>query len=144
MAECPESLRHGIRARAPGGCQVCLAEEDRVEAERKAQAVDRARRQAIDDGAKRLREEEIERLSKAWISNTDAYFQMAPLEFECAIAELFKRLGYEVIQTPFSNDGGKDAIARKDGKKYLIECKRYAPGNSIGRRDVNISCRNAG
>lgn len=133
-----KACEHGIRAGARGGCQVCLAEEARMEAEREVQAVDQARRQAIDDGAKRLREEEIERLSKAWLSNTEAYFQMTPLQFECAIAELFKRLGYEVIQTPFSNDGGKDAIARKDGKKYLIECKRYASSNSIGRRDVQI------
>jgi restriction system protein len=63
---------------------------------------------------------------------------MSPRQFENAIAELFRKFGYEVKQTPFSNDGGKDAIAIKDGKKYLIECKRYAADNSVGRRDIQI------
>jgi len=47
-------------------------------------------------------------------------------------------LGYRVEQTPFSNDGGKDAIAWKDGKKFLIECKRYRGANTIGERDLKI------
>jgi restriction system protein len=37
-----------------------------------------------------------------------------------------------VKQTPYSSDGGKDAIAMKDGKKVLIECKRYEK-DLIGR-----------
>lgn len=63
---------------------------------------------------------------------------MNPRQFEGAVAELFRALGYSVKQTPFSNDGGKDAIAQKDGKTYLIECKRYDETNSIGRRDIQI------
>jgi hypothetical protein len=63
---------------------------------------------------------------------------MGSQEFERAIVELFRRLGYKVEGTPFSNDRGKDAIAWKDGKKYLIECKRYAENNDIGRRDLQI------
>jgi len=59
-------------------------------------------------------------------------------QFEDAVAALFCQLGYEVKQTPYSNDRGKDAIARKDGKKYLIECKRYGADNTIGRRDLQI------
>jgi hypothetical protein len=133
-----KACQHGIRAGARGGCQICLAEADRIENERKAQAAERARRHAISDSAMRLRGMEIERLSRAWLSHIEAYLQMDPQPFECAIAELFRRLGYEVVQTPFSNDGGKDAIAKKAGKKYLIECKRYAPNNSIGRRDVQV------
>ena len=31
------------------------------------------------------------------------------------------------------NDGGKDIIAHKDGKKHIIECKRYSEDNTVGR-----------
>jgi ssDNA-binding Zn-finger/Zn-ribbon topoisomerase 1 len=58
--------------------------------------------------------------------------------FEDAIAELFRRLGYRVEQTPYSNDGGKDAIAWRDEKKYVIECKRYMESGVTGRRDLQI------
>jgi hypothetical protein len=63
---------------------------------------------------------------------------MGPRQFEVAIADLFRQLGYRVELTPYSNDRGKDAIAWKDGKKYLIECKRYDALNTIGRRDLQI------
>lgn len=63
---------------------------------------------------------------------------MSPRQFEDAIAELFKRLGYKVRQTPYSSDGGKDAVAWKDNKKVLIECKRFAINRSVGRRDIQI------
>ena len=61
---------------------------------------------------------------------------MTPQQFENAIAELFRKLGYKVKQTPYSNDGGKDAILLKDGKKYLVECKRYSESNCVGRPDI--------
>jgi ssDNA-binding Zn-finger/Zn-ribbon topoisomerase 1 len=63
---------------------------------------------------------------------------MDPRQFEAAICELFRKLGYLVKQTPYSNDGGKDAIAEKDGHAYVIECKRYAETQVIGRRDLQI------
>jgi Restriction endonuclease/Topoisomerase DNA binding C4 zinc finger len=63
---------------------------------------------------------------------------MSPRQFENAIAQLFRELGYEVKQTPFSNDRGKDAIVWKNGAKYLVECKRYEAENKIGRRDLQI------
>jgi hypothetical protein len=49
------------------------------------------------------------------------------------VADMFRRLGYLVEQTPYSNDHGKDAIAYKNNKKYLIECKRYDKDNKVGR-----------
>ncbi len=35
-------------------------------------------------------------------------------------------------------DRGKDAIAWKDGKTYLIECKRYDADSTTGRRELQI------
>jgi hypothetical protein len=61
---------------------------------------------------------------------------MGARQFENAIALLFTTLGYHVEQTPYSNDGGKDAILTKDGKIFLVECKRYNATNCIGRPDI--------
>jgi restriction system protein len=80
--------------------------------------------------------QEIQRLSHAWLSKSESYYPMTPQQFEDAIAQLFRTLKYEVKQTPYSNDGGKDAILFKDGKKYLVECKKYNPDNTIGRPDI--------
>src|SRR5258708_6780615 len=63
---------------------------------------------------------------------------MSPQQCENEIAEVFRQLGYLVKQTPYSNDRGKDAIAWKDGQKFLIECKRYGREKTIGRRELKI------
>jgi restriction system protein len=107
--------------------------QERSDAESKQQ-----RQQELRVAARQFREEECRRLSAAWLSNVEPYLSMDPHQFENAVAELFRALGYDVKQTPFSNDGGKDAIATKDGKKLLIECKRYGVDKSIGRRDLQI------
>jgi hypothetical protein len=63
---------------------------------------------------------------------------MSPTEFEDAVARLFLELGYDVKQTPYSNDGGKDAILWKGSKKYVLECKRYDREALTGRRDLQV------
>src|SRR5258708_40186259 len=63
---------------------------------------------------------------------------MSPQQCENEIAEVFRQLGYLVKQTPYSNDRGKDAIAGKDGQKFLIESKRYGREKTIGRRELQI------
>jgi hypothetical protein len=63
---------------------------------------------------------------------------MEPREFEDAVAKIFRKLGYKVAQTPYVGDGGKDAVAWKDGIKYVIECKRYGSHSATGRRDIQI------
>jgi restriction endonuclease Mrr len=49
---------------------------------------------------------------------------------------MFERLGYKVKQTPYVNDHGRDAILTKDGKKFLMECKRYGKDTTSGRPDL--------
>ncbi len=137
---------HGIRGGNSGNCRSCGAERQRAEEEKQRQRAadlaaiaERQRRREMERSAANLRASELERLRKNWLSQTDSYLQMQPRQFENAIAQLFRELGYKVTQTPYSNDHGKDAIAWKDGKKYLIECKRYAPeGRTIGRRDLQV------
>ena len=59
---------------------------------------------------------------------------MTSQKFEDAVAQLFRNLGYQVKQTPYSGDGGKDAILVKDGTKYVLECKSGT--QCIGRPDL--------
>jgi hypothetical protein len=129
---------HGVRAGASGRCQTCRAEAARFREREEAQAQERERRKRISNEAMKMRTNEMERLSKEWLGFVASYFVMTPRQFEDAIAELFRRLGYKVNQTPFTKDGGKDAIAWKDGRKFLIECKRYEITTSVGRRDIQI------
>ena len=58
---------------------------------------------------------------------------LSPKAFEDLTAALFRRMGYKVKQTPYSNDGGKDAFAEKNGIQYLIECKHYKEDAKISR-----------
>lgn len=136
---------HGVRRGKDGGCQECLAKEEqqRVDGERRqaewqASHAVHERLKTIKKEAAALRNCELHELTHKWLSRSELYLQMNPQRFEDAVAALFRQLGYEVKQTPYSNDRGKDAIAWKDGKKYLIECKRYAADRPIGRRDLQI------
>jgi|ERR1700687_981636 len=136
---------HGVRRGKNGGCEQCIAEEDRQKADNdlrlaewKASHAVSERLKMIKKEAAGLRKSELHVLTQRWLSRAELYLQMDSKQFEDAVAALFCQLGYEVKQTPYVNDRGKDAIARKDGKKYLIECKRYGADNTIGRRDLQI------
>jgi hypothetical protein len=115
--------KHGVK----GHCADCAKEAEIVEERR-----ERERRWEL------LRRGEVKRLSQLRLKSATAYTSMGPREFEDAIAKLFRKLGFEVEQTPFVHDGGKDMIARKDNKKYVIECKRYGNRSMTGRRDLQI------
>lgn len=56
-------------------------------------------------------------------------------EFERFTADLLRKLGYERVEvTPGSGDQGVDVIAVKDGKRYAIQCKRYA--QKLGNKPI--------
>ena len=76
---------------------------------------------------------EYARLHATLTLNIDELRALEPTQFEDEIARMFTRLGYDVTQTSYSNDYGRDVIMLKDGKKYLVECKCYAVGGSSGR-----------
>ena len=129
---------HGVRRGKDDGCADCIAEEEQRHAEWQASHAVRERLATIKKDAATLRRAELQSLTQRWLSRSELYLQMDSKQFEDAIAALFCKLGFEVKQTPYSNDRGKDAIARRDGKTYLIECKRYCADNTIGRRDLQI------
>ncbi|MHB8580661.1 MAG: restriction endonuclease [Ignavibacteriaceae bacterium] len=75
----------------------------------------------------------IKRFTEINLKNKNFLYNLEPNQFEDVIAEMYKKLGYEVKQTPYSNDRGKDIILKKNNTKYLVECKRYGLENTIGR-----------
>jgi restriction system protein len=50
---------------------------------------------------------------------------MSPQQFESKVANMFEMLGYKTEVTGGANDGGVDVVARKDGRKYYIQCKKF-------------------
>jgi hypothetical protein len=46
-------------------------------------------------------------------------------EFETHVAKLLTSAGYDVMGTPQTGDQGADLIAKKDGKKIVVQAKRY-------------------
>ena len=80
-----------------------------------------------------LRISEFERFSEMQMKKLDFLISLSPKKFEDVVAEMFSRLEYIVKQTPYIGDQGKDAIVLKDDMKYVVECKRFAKGKSVGR-----------
>jgi restriction system protein len=53
-------------------------------------------------------------------------------EFEMLVGEAFRRGGYSVNETGGGGaDGGIDLVLRKDGEKYLVQCKQWR-ANKVG------------
>lgn len=64
-------------------------------------------------------------------------FRSRPTKFENYVAEVFRAAGYEEVSvTKASNDGGKDLIMYKNGKKYVAEVKLYQPEYKISRERI--------
>lgn len=50
--------------------------------------------------------------------------RLYPNLFEASIASLYKKQGFEVYLTPYSNDKGVDVVVLKNGENYLIQAKQ--------------------
>ncbi|MEU3462903.1 restriction endonuclease [Streptomyces sp. NPDC006733] len=68
----------------------------------------------------------------------DAVLAMNDREFEEYVADLCRRDGCsDVVRVGGSGDLGADVIGYlPDGRKVVIQCKRYAPHRSVGSRDI--------
>lgn len=61
--------------------------------------------------------------------------KMNPYAFEELVLDGFRKAGYEVRRNRhYSADGGIDGHVYRDGREYLVQCKRYS--GHISRRDV--------
>jgi SNF2 family DNA or RNA helicase/HJR/Mrr/RecB family endonuclease len=61
------------------------------------------------------------KLIKLSLSDID---RLHPNLFEASIAALYKKQGFEVYLTPYSNDKGVDIVVLKNGENYLIQAKQ--------------------
>jgi len=66
-----------------------------------------------------------------------SYLQkMGAYKFEEFMTEMFRRDGFKAKTTKKSGDGGIDILLFRDGKKYLVQCKRYSDKNKVTAKDV--------
>lgn len=85
----------------------------------------------------RLSMEEVNALLIEYLAaHPDLMHELHPRRFEELVAELFHRMGYEVLLTPPARDGGRDVLAfRRDDVGTLltlVECKRFHPRHKVG------------
>ena len=105
-------------------CDACLREAAAREEERRlayAQQMaktEQQRQKAYADYVARVRSSEYLR-------------QMDPRGFEHLICNVYRRIGFLVEETPYSGDSGIDGYMRREGKLYLLQCKRVK--GSVGR-----------
>lgn len=67
----------------------------------------------------------IEEIYRTYVNN--------PYDFELFTADLFRRMGCAAQTTSKTNDGGFDIVLFKNGRRSIVECKCYAPDQTIGR-----------
>lgn len=132
---CPHGMPGGETRDLCAECQVERAVKLREGERTRAIAEQRAQHKAA---ARDLEMREIARLRAERAKTLQGVLSLSSQAFEDSVADIYRRLGYAVEQTPYSNDRGRDAIATKNGQTYLIECKRYDPNRGIGRRDLQI------
>lgn len=67
-----------------------------------------------------------------------AYESMSPDEFEEAVAWLCRRDGCSDVEvTGGAGDLGADVVATApDGRRVVIQCKRYSPDHKVGSQDL--------
>ncbi|MEU4898271.1 restriction endonuclease [Streptomyces sp. NPDC044780] len=97
-------------------------------------ALVRAGRREAQAEKTRLAEEERRQARRS----LDAVWAMDDREFEEYIAELCRRDGCtDVERVGGAGDLGADVIGRlPDGRKIVIQCKRYAKHRTVGSRDI--------
>lgn len=76
-----------------------------------------------------------DRVLKYLAENPTGLYNLSPDDFETAMAEIYKKLGYNVEKTKQTRDGGKDIILRKPTELgdfvYYVECKNYSASNPV-------------
>ncbi|MEU9400559.1 restriction endonuclease [Streptomyces sp. NPDC048242] len=93
---------------------------------------------AIIGNRKAKRAAELYRIRTLRSTEIARYHAMAPTEFEHAIAFLCQRDGCSNVQVVGgAGDLGADVIATTpDGRRIVIQCKRYGPTTKVGSPDM--------
>lgn len=58
---------------------------------------------------------------------------LSPFDFERHVMAFFADAGMTAWVTPAGADAGIDGVAKDGQRAILVQCKRYAPGNPVGR-----------
>ena len=56
---------------------------------------------------------------------------VTPEAFEAWVSELFTKLGYAVLRTPFRGDHGLDLNVERQGERAIVQCKHW-PAHAVG------------
>lgn len=64
--------------------------------------------------------------------------RLNPNLFEASIATLYKKQGFEIYLTPYSNDKGVDIVVLKNGENYLIQAKQTK--SLVGNEAIQEVC----
>lgn len=60
------------------------------------------------------------------ISSLEDMHRMSPRDFELFIEFILKRKWFSAMARKGTRDGGIDIDAKKNGRKYIVQCKRYS------------------
>ncbi len=71
---------------------------------------------------------------------TTSFERLSGIEFETMVTSLLQGMGLRAVMTKASGDGGIDIEAVSDtpitGGRFLVQCKRYAPGLQVGSPEI--------
>jgi len=59
-----------------------------------------------------------------------------PEAFEAQVADMFRRYGYQVVETPYQGDHGIDLKVIDPSEYAVVQCKCYAKYNKVGEPQV--------
>lgn len=111
-------------------CDNVFFPEDKNEREKyKLKLSESIRRDKMKEEKERIERQERDYWVRYWGNK-----QLDGFQFEEAVGELYKKLGYKVEVTQGSGDGGVDIKIGKDGKKGIIQCKAHS--HQVGPKDV--------
>lgn len=136
------TCRHGQRVGArQDGCPLCVEERLRAEQEKREKALDEEKRVAEASArAARIRTHEVkerDRLLRARVAELDDLEGMASVEFERQVGVLLAHSGFSAVElTPRSHDHGVDLVARRAGRRWVAQCKRWNRSRAVGRPDL--------
>jgi len=79
-----------------------------------------------------------EQRQAAYARDMSLMLAMTPSQFEYTVAALLSRLGYQnVTRVGGPGDKGADVICLDaSGRRVVVQCKRYAPGNPVSSPDL--------
>jgi len=130
---CPHGIRGGIRRYK---CDHC-AKEFALEMQKwQNEDSQRQEKNARAYKVRQFHEEQINKVFREIAKEENALLSVHPKDFESFVAKLFKDMGFEVAPTPYSNDGGYDAVVLQNGKKYLVECKKYKKNKIVPVKEL--------